>query len=175
MGCGGSTIQKEIAAKPPLPETTVADKAEVERCFVCQKPIDQLDARTHDFVVNGTGTSNNDTSIYESPVVVTCGDWKWITDERKRSGWQSDVAGSLIRFRLKVSEIPTMSLTYMTSHATFGKFLVTFQTISKTQTTPLMDCSDVAKFKNITLLPSMGLETILTLGDLYLLRPARLK
>ena len=166
MCCNGSTIQKEKAVKPPLPETTVAEKAEVERCFVCEKPIDQLDARAHNLVVNGTGTNNSgdssDSSINESPVVVTCGDWKWITDERKRSGWQSDEAGSLIRFRLKVShshsEIPTMSLTYMTSHATFGRFLVTFQPISKAEATPLMGCNDVAKFKNKTLLPSMEID-----------------
>ena len=159
MGCEGSTIQREIVAKSSsLPETTVADKEEVERCFVCLKPRDQLDARTHNMVVNGTGMNNDDPSILESPVVVTCGDWKWITDERKRSGWQSDRAGSLIRFRLKVNETPTMSLTYMTSHATFGNFRVTFQPISHAHTTPLMGCSDVEKFKNQTILPSHGLE-----------------
>jgi hypothetical protein len=138
MGCdgAGSTIQRET--KLPLPEATVADKAEVERCTVCLKPRDQLDARTHQVVVNATGTKSND----ESPVVVTCGDWKWVTDERKRSGWQSDQAGSLIRFRLKVSGIPYISLTYMTSHATFGSFRVTFQPISKANnTTQLMGCN----------------------------------
>ncbi|KAL7453467.1 hypothetical protein ACHAWC_005917 [Mediolabrus comicus] len=156
MGCDGadSTIQR--ATRPPLPETTVADKAEVERCFVCLKSTDQLDARTHQVVVNATETNIIN---HESPVVVTCGDWKWVTDERKRSGWQSDQAGSLIRFRLNVSEIPTISLTYMKSHATFGSFRVTFQPISKANgTTPLMGCSDVAKFTNQTLFPSMRLE-----------------
>ncbi len=138
MGCdgAGSTIQRET--EPPLPEATVADKAEVERCSACLKPSDQLDARTHQVVVNATGTNSSD----KSPVVVTCGDWKWVTDERKRSGWQSDQAGSLIRFRLKVSGIPFISLTYMTSHATFGSFRVTFQPISKANnTTQLMGCN----------------------------------
>ena len=102
--------------------------------------------------------SNDDLSILEDPVVVTCGDWKWVTDDRKRSGWQSDLAGSLIRFRLKVRDIPTLSLTYMTSHATFGNFRVAFQPISNAKTTPVMGCSDVPKFNNQTLLPSMRLE-----------------
>jgi len=159
IGCNGSRTQREIAAKPPLPETTVADKAEVERCFVCLKPRDQLDARIMKVVVNGTNSSD-ELSVRESPVVVTCGDWEWITDERKRSGWQSDQAGSLIRFRLKVSEVPTLSLTYMTSHASFGHFRVSFQPISKANISsqPLMGCSDVAKFENETHLPSIWME-----------------
>jgi len=156
MGCDGAGPTIQRVTRPPLPETTVADKAEVERCFVCLKPTDQLDARTHQVVVNATETNIIN---HESPVVVTCGDWKWVTDERKRSGWQSDQAGSLIRFRLKVSEIPTISLTYMKSHATFGSFRVAFQPISKSNdTTPLMGCSDVAKFTNQTLFPSLRLE-----------------
>jgi hypothetical protein len=158
MRCNVSMTQREVAAKPPLPVTTVADKAEVERCFACLKSKDQLDARVLKVVANGTNNSD-ELSVSESPVVVTCGDWKWVTDERKRSGWQSDQAGSLIRFRLKVSEVPTFSLTYMTSHASFGSFLVSFQPISKTNSSqPLMGCNDVAKFENQTHLPSMRIE-----------------
>jgi len=159
MGCDDSGMRGEIVAKPFLPEATVADKAEIEGCPVCLKPRERLDAKFIQAVVNGT--NNDELGTRESPVVVTCGDWVWVTDERKRSGWQSDQAGSLIRFRLKVSdsEVPTISLTYMRSHATFGDFRVTFETISKGNISdPLMTCSDVAKFGNRTLLPSVTLE-----------------
>ena len=37
-------------------------------------------------------------------------------------------------------------------------FLVAFQTIPKANTASFMGCSDVAKFKNKTLLPSIGFE-----------------
>ena len=162
MGCDDSNMmnQEEIEVKPALPESTIAKLEEVERCFVCLKPIQQLDARVLESVVNGTNGSN-ELSVTESPVVVTCGDWKWITDERKRSGWQSDKAGSLIRFRLKVSEVevPILSLTFMTSHTTFGDFHVSFVPVSKANTNrTLMGCSDVTKFENPTLLPSMLLK-----------------
>lgn len=158
MGCADSINAHEVVTHPSLPEATAADKAEVDRCFVCLEPRERLDARTLESIVNGTGF--DDLSVRESPVVVTCGDWSWVTDERKRSGWQSDQAGSLIRFRLKVNEEPTISLTYMASHASFGDFQVTFQPISKDNASmqPLMGCNDVAKFENQTLFPSKKLE-----------------
>jgi hypothetical protein len=151
--------REEIAVKPALPKSTIAKLEEVERCFVCLKPIQQLDARVLESVVNGTNGSN-ELSVTESHVVVTCGDWKWITDERKRSGWQSDKAGSLIRFRLKVSsEVPILSLTYMTSHTSFGDFHLSFVPVSKANINrTLMGCSDVTKFENQSLLPSMILK-----------------
>ena len=101
-------------------------------------------------------------SIHNSSVVVTCGDWKWVTDERNRSGWQSEKPGSLIRFRLKANKIPTISLTHMASHASFGAFQVAFQLISGTNNTleELMTCKDVKMFDNQELLPSAKLEGV---------------
>ena len=169
LDCDGSMMQRRIAAKPALPETTVAEKAEVERCLICLKPRYQLNARVLNVIENGTNNSG-ELSARESPVVVTCGDWKWVTDERKRSGWQSDQAGSLIRFRLKVGEVPTFSITFMKSWQTFGRFYVSFRPISKSEVSsqPLMGCSDVAKFsvakgaiiasKNGTHVPSIQLK-----------------
>jgi len=158
MGCADNIGAREAAARPPLPETTVAEKAEVNGCFICLEPRDRLDARALESIVDGT--KNDGPSVRESPVVVTCGDWRWVTDERRRSGWQSDRAGSLIRFRLKADEEPTISLTYMTSHASFGNFQVTFRPISKVNASvqPLMGCNDVANFENKTILPSKSLE-----------------
>mmetsp|Transcript_8084 Transcript_8084/g.22581 ORF Transcript_8084/g.22581 Transcript_8084/m.22581 type:complete len:424 (-) Transcript_8084:83-1354(-) len=152
------TIGERRVTKPSLSEATVADKAELKRFFVCQKPKDTLDARVNNVVVNGT--KSNEVNAREAPVVVTCGDWKWITDERQRSGWQSEVPGSLIRFRLRVGEIPTISLTYMTSHAFFGTFQVSFQPMFKPNSSlqELTSCNDVSKFENPALLPSVQLE-----------------
>ena len=157
MGCDDSRTQREIATQPPLPEI-VTDKNDIRTFTACLKPIDQLDAQVLTTLVTETGTNSDKLSVRKSPVVVTCGKWEWITDARKRSGWQSDKAGSMIKFRLKVSEIPIISLTYMTSHATFGNLRVAIQPISKADTTPLLGCSDVAKFANETLLPSFRLS-----------------
>jgi len=159
IGCdeNAKTERDRIVTKPSLPDVTVANKKVLERFFVCEKPKDTIDARVNHSVVNGTNSSG--VSARDAPVVVTCGDWKWVTDERKRSGWQSENPNSLIRFRLKVSEIPTISFTYMTSHSSFGAFQVTFQPISKTNSSAqeLMTCKDVNKFDNYTLLPSATL------------------
>ena len=161
LDCDGSRTQKGNAAKHSLPETTVSNKIDVERCLVCLKPRHQLDARVLNVIENGTNDSD-ELSVRESPVVVTCGDWKWITDERKRSGWQSDQAGSLIRFRLKVSEVPIFSITFMKSWQTFGSFRVSFQPVSKMEarSQPLMGCNDVTKFEHKTELPSIHLDGI---------------
>ena len=146
--------------KPLFPETSIAEKAELDRYLFCQNPNDTLDARIHTSVVDTT--DNNDVSLHEAPVVVICGDWKWVTDERNRSGWQSDRPGSLIRFRLKASEIPAISLTHMTSHASFGAFQVAFQPISGTNSTleAMMTCKDIINFDNQELLLSAKLEGI---------------
>ncbi|GFH48048.1 hypothetical protein CTEN210_04524 [Chaetoceros tenuissimus] len=149
-----------IVKKPSFQETPIADKEELDRFFICQNPKDTLDARVLTSVVNATDDDN--VSLHEAPVVVMCGDWKWVTDERNRSGWQSERPGSLIRFRLKSSDIPTISLTHMKSHASFGKFQVAFQPISGTNRTlqEMMTCKDIKKFDNQELLPSAKLEGI---------------
>ena len=160
IGCDefSRTGREVIVNKPSFPETPVAGKVELDRYFVCQNPNDTLDARVHTSVVDAT--KSNQMSMHEAPVVVTCGDWKWVTDERNRSGWQSEKPGSLIRFRLKANKIPTISLTHMTSHASFGAFQVSFQPISGTNRTlqKMMTCKDIEKFDSQELLPSAQLE-----------------
>ena len=78
-----------------------------------------------------------------------------ITDKRKRSGWQSDQRGSLIVFRLQIgnnTQLPTMSLTYMKSHQTFGNLMVTFRPVSKKDAklmSSLLGCDDVERFRDL--------------------------
>jgi len=93
---------------------------------------------------------NSNDSAANAPVSVVCGDWRWVTDDRDRAGWQSDEYGSLIRFRLQMSADPVIALTYMTSHLTFGDLLVAFQTSDK----PPLTCGDILKKR----LPSLTLK-----------------
>jgi len=148
MGCRGNDL-KEKSLAPSLPETTIALKEAVDACFMCLNPLAQIDARSTHYIGNHTNSTED-----ESAVVVTCGDWKWITDERNRSGWQSDQYGSIIRFRIQVSDSPTISFTYMKSHSTFGAFRVTFVLPDS----PPLGCKDIAKFKNETLTPSLAIQ-----------------
>ena len=51
-----------------------------------------------------------------------------MTDEKGKSGWQSEQYASVIQFQLKISDKPTTSITYMRSHSTFGSLRFTFRT-----------------------------------------------
>jgi len=140
LGCGINDGEMDSSSSlfflPSYPETTVAPKEEIDACFICQSPLDRIDAKSTRYstvhitnhAVNNTATKSKKE---EDAVVVTCGDWKWTTDERNRSGWQSDEFGSIIQFRLKGSDTQTISMTYMRSHDIFGNLRVTFRTVTK--------------------------------------------
>ena len=133
-----------IESSPQLINETVADKAQVDACFICLSPLTKIDAKTTQHISNLTSSAA--TTSNEEGVVVTCGDWKWITDERNRSGWQSDQAGSIIRFRLKIGNKPTISLNYMKSWQRFGNLRLIFLPVMRgasSSTPPLLRCGDV--------------------------------
>eukprot|EP00571_Detonula_confervacea_P001836 CAMPEP_0172317276 /NCGR_PEP_ID=MMETSP1058-20130122/31129_1 /TAXON_ID=83371 /ORGANISM="Detonula confervacea, Strain CCMP 353" /LENGTH=673 /DNA_ID=CAMNT_0013031797 /DNA_START=8 /DNA_END=2029 /DNA_ORIENTATION=+ len=171
LGCNsdgdGEMMDPSLFSRPYYPETTVAPKEEIDACFICQSPLDQINAKSTCYTdknitnfTNNTGKNNN--AMPESKkdanneVVVTCGDWKWTTDKRNRSGWQSDQFRSIIRFRLKVSNTPTILLTYMRSHELFGKLRVTFRPVTKGhQEEEPLGCEDVDNLHNETLIPSL--------------------
>ena len=152
---------------------SVASKEAIEACFICLSPLTRLDAKSMHQITNFTPDNDNlddamfnirskdDGSIItpnhdHHPVMVICGDWKWVTDERNRSGWQSDQFGSAIRFRLKVSDKPTVSLTYMKSYDTFGDLRVTFRPVMNDGTTSILKCGGVAN----STLPSFQHSTL---------------
>jgi len=139
-GCflmGKMKQQKQLVPRL-LPKDTVASKEKIDACPICLDPLSRIDAKA---------PPHSNSSI----VSVVCGDWKWVTDNRNRSGWQSDVPGSLIRFRVRVSATtPLISMTYMASHATFGEFRITFRTLDKS---PLLECGDISN--NSTTLPNL--------------------
>lgn len=132
-----------------LPKNTVASKEKVDACPICLDPLSRIDAKAPQ-----PPSLDSNSSI----VNVVCGDWKWVTDDRNRAGWQSDEPGSLIRFRVRVSATtPLIAMTYMASYATFGDFRVTFRTSDKG---PLMGCGDISN--NSTTLPYLQLGGRLT-------------
>lgn len=140
-GCLSS--QLPLPPPPLISEETVAPKSKIDACPVCLAPLSRINAKSPpstDMNINGV----------DDPVTVVCGDWKWVTDDRNRAGWQSDEVGSLIRFRLKISADPLITMTYMASHSTFGDLRVTFRTPEK----PPLACGDIS---NMTL-PSLTLE-----------------
>lgn len=163
-------------------ETSVATMEEINPAFICETPVTRIDAKSPSFagrtIDNYPFTDNSvnaavvtdDIHSNDDAVVLICGDWKWITDSRNRSGWQSDEYGSIIRFRLRVitDMLPTISMTYMRSHEKFGNLRVTFQTVSKkdlekSSPPPLsIGCNDIDKFKEnddgTTLIPSLELD-----------------
>ena len=100
----------------PIPVKTVA--LSLDACPICLRPLSYIDAKAPPPHASD-----------DSPAVLF-GDWNWVTDEKGRAGWQSDVAGSVLRFRLRVGPSPLIALTYLVSHETFGDFRITFRTPS---------------------------------------------
>ena len=148
------------------PEETVSPRETLKHCFICRSPTTRIDAKSPHHaggrsVANLTSSAPaaRDDDDHRAAVAVTCGDWRWTTDSRKRSGWQSDRGGSLMRFRLGIGGngklLPTLSLTYMRSHESFGRFLVTFRAVSRREANgpssppSLLGCDDVGKFRDI--------------------------
>ena len=146
-----SSIQAKFDSGVNMTES-IASMEDLETCSICLSPLSRIDAKSMNNIANFTAKDGS-TSADDFPVVVTCGDWKWVTDERNRSGWQSDQSGSVIRFRLRISDKPTISLTYMKSHDTFGDLRVTFRPVIDTATT-ILSCGDIAKSS----LPSLVLS-----------------
>jgi len=114
--------------------TTVAPKEDVDGCFICMNPLTRIDAKSPQYRNIGSA-SNADSTTDIMPSIISSGDWTWVTDEKGKLGWQSEQFGSIIRFRLKISDKPTITITYMRSHATFGSLRVTFQTSNGTIST----------------------------------------
>jgi hypothetical protein len=187
LGCGGveyedESLDSSSESVQSLLKTSVATAEELNACFICDTPVMRIDAKSPPYVdhviANLIPTVNSARSTEVTPdiqsnddtVALICGDWKWITDDRNRSGWQSDEYGSIIRFRLRVSndKLPTLSFTYMRSHDTFGNLRVTFQAVSRNDLNnspsniPTFGCNDVNKFEELedgtTLIPSIGLD-----------------
>ena len=141
-------------------EASVATMEEINAAFICEAPVTRIDAKSPpyvDRVIANLTSINNDTEIPSDggdTVALVCGDWQWITDDRSRSGWQSNEYGSIIRFRLKVSteKLPTISITYMRSYETFGNVRVTFHPVSRKDLKenpsppPVFGCNDIHKF-----------------------------
>jgi len=173
MGLAGCTTDDDATIKmkahsPVMNETTVAPKAQIDACQMCFSPQDQVDARSTSTRYRNVSHANHDAfagnnhdSDNDDAVVVICGDWKWTTDTRNRAGWQSEKIGSVIRFRLKVNEAPTISLKYMKSHAMFGSLKVSFRTVTKGSTSPPLGCNDSL------LLPSLILDATLPKYSLW--------
>ncbi len=145
----------------------------LNNCFICRSVLNRIDAKSPE---NAGGqsvadlTSNADQSHdHNATVTVTCGVWRWITDRRNRSGWQSDQKGSLIRFRLGIinDKLPTLSLTYMKSRKTFGTLMLTLRAVSRKEAigpspSSLLGCDDADKFRDI------GWECESEIGGKYL-------
>ena len=142
-------------------ETSVATMEEINAAFICETPVTRIDAKSPtyvDHIIANLTSTDNDIDIAsdddDDTVALACGDWQWITDERSRSGWQSDEYGSIIRFRLKVSaeKLPTISITYMRSYETFGNARVTFHPVTRKDLKenpsppPVFGCNDIHKF-----------------------------
>ena len=108
--------------------STVAPKEDVDGCFICMNPLTRIDAKSPQHRHIGSA-SNADSTTGITPSIISGGDWTWVTDEKGKSGWQSEQYASIIRFRLKISDKPTITITYMRSHATFGSLRVTFRTV----------------------------------------------
>ena len=108
--------------------TTVAPKEDVDGCFICMNPLARIDAKSPQYRNIGSA-SNADSTTNITSSIISSGDWTWVTDERGKLGWQSEQFGSIIRFRLKISDKPSITITYMRSHATFGSLRVTFRTV----------------------------------------------
>jgi hypothetical protein len=138
-------------------DETVSPSDKLDDCFICRTPLTKMDAKSPQYIDGQLMTNllDDDYDGTINPITVTCGDWKWITDKRKRSGWQSDQRGSLIVFRLQIgnnTQLPTMSLTYMKSHQTFGNLMVTFRPVSKKDAklmSSLLGCDDVERFRDL--------------------------
>ena len=166
LGCGGDgddgddrdVMKREENSS--LLEETVSPVETLNGCFICRSFLARIDAKSPGNVggrsvadLTSNAVHDND---YNATVAVTCGDWRWTTDGRNRSGWQSDQKGSLIRFRLGIinDKLPTLSLTYMRSHETFGNPLVTLRAVSRKEAivpspSSLMGCDDTDKFRDI--------------------------
>jgi hypothetical protein len=141
-------------------ETSVATMEEINAAFICETPVTRIDAKSPpyvDHIIANLTSIDNDTEIPsdgDDTVALVCGDWQWITDDRSRSGWQSDEYGSIIRFRLKVSneKLPTISITYMRSNETFGNARVTFHPVSRKvlkenpSPPPIFGCNEIHLF-----------------------------
>jgi hypothetical protein len=135
LGCNEAEkmLEHELVPFDIDATNTVASKEEVDACFICRSPVAEIDAKSLRYS-NQTNTNGSE--------IMMCGDWKWTTDERNRSGWQSNQFNSLIRFRLKLSKRPYISLTYMRSHASFGALRLSFRAVSTEDEKPLLGCND---------------------------------
>merc|ERR1712194_27677 len=161
LGCDNDDrYMPSVPFLPSLPNATIATKVEMDNCVICLHPLTRIDAR----MIKSIGHAHStDDGIIESKnnnddVMVTCGDWKWVTDRRNRSGWQSEKYGSIIRFRLKVSDEPTIALTHMRSYEKFGDLRVTFRVLTKQDDfLPPLGCNDIDRLENSTLIPSLVL------------------
>ena len=163
LGCDDYQKLSSTPTVPILPKKTVATKEVMNNCFICLSPLSRIDARMPKYVDNKNITTTDDykntkSNYQNNEVVVTCGDWKWVTDERKRSGWQSEQYGSIIKFRLKIGKNPTISLTHMKSHQNFGKLKITLQPRTKQDASPILGCNDIHKFQDKTLIPSLSIS-----------------
>jgi hypothetical protein len=175
--CGDDDDHRDEVLDSSILETSVATKEELDASFICEEPLTRIDAKSPpyvDHVIANITFTEDDTNFpsddNDLSVAVTCGDWQWITDDRKRSGWQSDEYGSIIRFRVKVSadKLPNLSITYMRSHETFGNARVTFYPVTRRELNetppppPAFGCNDVPKFlsdeNGAVLVPSMELN-----------------
>ena len=138
-----ASYAETIRSPPPLPERTVSPPEAIEASPICLEPLTRIDAKAPPPPPPPPLPAPSSTGDGESGAAVVvvdpvCGDWKWVTDERNRAGWQSDEGGSLIRFRLRIGAAnPLVVVTYTASYETFGEFRLTFRT---TDREPLTRC-----------------------------------
>jgi hypothetical protein len=151
---------EKIEATSVMLDETVSSRETLDNCFICRSPSTRIDAKSPlhaggRSVADLTSNAAHDAD-YHAAVAVMCGDWRWITDSRNRSGWQSDQRGSLVRFHLKINSNvpPTLSMMYMRSHQTFGDLMVTTRAVSRKEAagnlpSSRLGCNDVSRFKDI--------------------------
>jgi hypothetical protein len=151
---------ENMVATSVMLNVTVSPRNTLEDCFICQSPSTRIDAKSPlhaggRSVADLTSNATHDAD-YHAAVAVMCGDWRWITDSRNRSGWQSDQRGSLVRFHLKIDsdKPPTLSMMYMRSHQTFGDLMVTTRAAPRKEaagnfSSSVLGCNDVGRFKDI--------------------------
>jgi hypothetical protein len=145
LGCSDESYAKksEVGSKEKtlalnIDSTTVAKKELVDSCFICLSPMAQFDGKSS-FYEQQSNTDSVESTMHNS--ITMCGDWMWTTDDRHRSGWQSDKYGSLIRFRLRLNE-PFVSMTYMRSYSDFGSLLLSFHVVLKEDAQPVLGCKN---------------------------------
>ena len=96
-------------------------------------------------------------------MVSTRDNGKWKTDECYCSGWQSDLFGSLIHFLLRLRIMPSISITHMTSHSTFGHLRLSLGALSSDKEEPLLGCGDSLKKKLVSSIMIVGDRNVFSL------------